>query len=111
MSKGMTKLINAHPCTDCILGRMKEKSHNKSSPSGEYPLEYIHTAIADQFPVVGYNICRYWVTFLDDATQLSTTIPITHKSEMFTELQKFLAKYERPERRCHRIRLDDSGEN
>ncbi len=95
MSTCMTKLINAHPCTDCILGRIKEKPHNKSSPFGEYPLEYIHTDIAGPFPVVGYNGCRYWVTFLDDATQLSTTIPITNKSEMFTELQKFLAKYER----------------
>lgn len=107
----MKKLINAHPCTDCILGRKKEKPHNKSSPRGEYPLEYIHTDIAGPFPVVGYNGCQYWVTFLDDATQLSTTIPIAHKSEMFTELQKFLAKYKRPERRCHRIRLDNSGEN
>ncbi len=111
MSTGMTKLINAHPCTDCILGRMKEKQHNKSSPRGEYPLEYINTDIAGPFPVVGYKGCRYWVTFLDDATQLSTTIPITHKSKMLTELQKFQAKYERPERRCHRISLDDSGEN
>ncbi len=111
MSKGMTKLINAHPCKDCILRRMKEKPHNKSSPHGEYHLEYIHTDIAGPFPVVGHDGCQYWVTFLDDATQLSTTIPITHKSKMFTELQKFLAKYKRPERRCYRIRLDDSGEN
>ncbi len=55
MSTGMTKLINVHPCTDCILGRMKEKPQNKSSPCGEYPLEYIHTDIAGSFPVVGYN--------------------------------------------------------
>ena len=68
MSTGMTKLINAHSCTDCILGRMKEKPNNKSSPYGEYSLEYIHTDIADPFPVVEYNGCRYGVTFLDDAT-------------------------------------------
>ncbi len=111
MSTGMTKLINAHPCTVCILGRMKEKPNNKSFPRGEYPLEYFHTDIASPFPVVRYNGCRYWVTFLNDATQLSTIIPITHMSEMFNELQKFIAKYKQPERRCHRIRLDDRGEN
>lgn len=111
MSTGMTKPNNAHPCKECILGRMKEKPLHKSSPRGEYLLEYIHTDIAGPFPVAGYNECRYWVTFLDDASQLSIVIPITYKSEMFAELRKFLAKYERPERRCHRIRLDDSGEN
>ena len=111
MLTGMVRSNNAHSCTDCILWRLKEKPHNKPSPRGEYPLEYIHIDIAGPFLVVGYNRCRYWVTFLDDATQLSTTIPIAYKSEMFAKLRKFLAKYKRPERRCHRIRLDDSGEN
>ena len=107
----MARSNNAHPCTDCILERMKEKPHNKPSPHGEYPLEYIHTDIAGPFPVVGYNGCRYWVTFLNNATQLSTTIPIAYNNEMFAELRKFLAKYKRPERQCHCIHLDDSGEN
>lgn len=111
MSTGMTGPVKATPCTECLLGRMKEKPHNTPSRRGEYPLEYIHTDIAGPFPIAGYNGCRYWVTFLDDATQLSTVIPITTKSKMFGELRKFLSMYERPERRCHRIRLDDSGEN
>lgn len=68
MSIGMKSSNNTHFCTDCILERMKEKPHNKESPRGEYPLEYIYTDIAGPFPVVCYNGCRYWVTFLDDAT-------------------------------------------
>ena len=110
MSTGMTRPVKATPCTECLLGRMKEKSHNTPSRRGEYPLEYIHIDIAGPFPIAGYNGCQYWVT-LDDATQLSTVIPITTKSKMFDELRKFLSMYKRPERRCHRIRLDDSGEN
>ena len=98
MSTGMARSNNAHLCTDYILGRMKEKPHNKPLLRGEYPLEYIHTNIAGLFPVVGYNKYWYWVTFLDNATQLSTTIPITYKSEMFAKLRKFLAKYKRPKR-------------
>ena len=74
-------------------------------------MEYIHTDIAWPLPVTGYDGSRYWVTFLDDYTQLSEAIPIANKSDMFPEFQKFLAKHERPERRCHRVRLDDSGEN
>ncbi len=30
---------------------------------------------------------------------------------MFPEFPKFLAKHERPERRCHWVRRDNSGEN
>ena len=39
MLTSMARSNNAHPCTDCILGRMKEKTYNKPSPRGEYPLE------------------------------------------------------------------------
>lgn len=90
---------------------MKEKPHNTPSRCGEQPPEYIHTDIAGPFQIAGYSGCRYWVTFLDDAIQLSTVIPITTKSKIFNELLKFLATYERQERRCYRIRLDNSGEN
>ena len=111
MSTGMTRPVNATSCTECLLGRMKEKPHRTPSRRGEYPLEYIHTDIAGPFPIPGYNGCRYWVTFRDDATQLSAVIHIRTKDQMFDELRNFLSMYERPERRCHRIRLDDSGEN
>lgn len=90
---------------------MKKKLYNKPSPCGEYFLKYIHTNIAGLFPVVGYNKCWYWIMFLDNATQLCTTIPITYKSETFAKFHKFLAKYKQPERQCHCICLDDSGKN
>lgn len=111
MSTGMIKPNNAHSCKNCILGKMKEKPYNKRSQHGEYPLKYIHIDIAGSFPVVDYNGCRYWVTFLAHKTQLSTTIPITYKSEMFAELRKFLAWYKWLERRYHCTRLDNSDEN
>lgn len=56
-------------------------------------MEYIHTDIAGPLPVAGYDGSRYWVTFLDDNTQLSEAIPIVNKSYMFPEFQKFLAKH------------------
>lgn len=43
--------------------------------------------------------------------QLSEAIPIANKNNMFLEFQKFLAKHKWPERRCHRVQLDDSSEN
>lgn len=98
MSNGMTKPVSATSCTECLLGRMKEKPHNTPSRRGVYPLEYIPQL----------HGCRYWVTFLDHATQLSTVIPITTKSKMFDKLRKFLVTYKRPKRRCYCIRLDDA---
>lgn len=111
ISTNMAWSNNVYPCTDCILEKMKEKPYNKPSPRRKYLLKYIHTDIAGFFPVFGYNRYQYWVTFLDNATQLSTTILITYKNEMFAELRKFLAKYEQLKRQCHCIHLDDSGKN
>lgn len=110
-STSMVRSNNTHPYTDSILEKMKEKPHNKPSPCREYPLKYIHTDITRLFPVLGYNGCQYWVMFFDDVTQLSTTIPIIYKSEMFAEFRKFLTKYKQLKRWCHRIRLDNSSEN
>lgn len=111
MLTGMAKSNNAHFCTNCILEKMEKKPYNKSSPYKKYPLKYIYPDIAGFFPVVGYNRCWYWVTFLDDATQLSITILIIYKSEIFAELRKFLAKYKQSKHQCHCICLDDSGKN
>lgn len=74
-------------------------------------MEFAHTDVAGPFPVIGFDGSRYWVTFLDDYTQRSEVIPITNKSDVPAELKRYLARNERPERRCHRVRLDDSGEN
>ena len=52
MSTDIARSNNAHPYTDRILGRVKEKPHNKLSPYGEYSLKYIHTDIAGLFLVV-----------------------------------------------------------
>lgn len=111
MSTGMERRPDFCLCKPCVYGRMRESPHKTPSKRGEYPMEYIHTDIAGPLPVTGYDGSRYWVTFLDDYTQLSEAIPIANKSDMFPEFQKFLTKHERPERRYHRVRLDDSGEN
>jgi hypothetical protein len=98
-------------CIPCVQGRMKEKPHKKKFKPGTYPLEFIYTDIAGPFPVTGYNQSRYWVTFLDDYTQIAEAYPIARKSEFFRCFQRFIEKYSRPERRCRRVRLDWGGEN
>ena len=102
---------NACLCEPCVLGRMTKGPHKHSFEPGTYPLEFIHTDISRKFPVLGSHKERYWVTFLDDYTKMVEAYPISEKSDFFACFQRFLEKYERPEQRCHRIRLDWAGEN
>jgi hypothetical protein len=48
---------------------------------------------------------------MDDKTKIAEAYPIPNRSDFFTCFRNFLEKYERPERRCYRIRLDWGGEN
>jgi hypothetical protein len=108
---GMKEVPEACLCEPCVQGRMKEVPHKVPAQRGTYPLEFIHTDIGGHFPATGCCGERYWVTFLDDYTQMAEVYPISQKSEFFPCLKNFLERYERPERRCHRIRLDWAGEN
>ena len=111
MSYGMSDIPEACLCEACVLGRMKEGPHKVPFKPGTYPLEFIHTDIAGPFPVPGNKGERYWVTFLDDKTKMAEAHPISKRSEFFQCFRHFLEKHERPERRCHRLRLDWAGEN
>lgn len=59
MSTGMIKFVSAIHCTECLLGKMKEKPNNTPSQSGEYLLEYIYIEIAGFFLITSYNRCQY----------------------------------------------------
>ena len=73
-------------------------------------MEFIHTDISGPFPVKGHEGSRYWVTFLDDYTKDAEVRAIAEKSDFFAEFRGFIERNERPEHRCHRVRLDNSGE-
>lgn len=51
------------------------------------------------------------MVFIDDYTGFTVVVPLRSKDEFCDAFEPFLRKYERPERRCHRIRLDQAGEN
>jgi hypothetical protein len=108
---GMRPIPSEHVCHSCLQGRMRETPHNHPIKRGTYPMEFIHTDIAGPFPVTGPKGERYWALFLDDYTQWAEIIPISRKSELVDEFRAFLNRHERPERRCHRVRLDQAGEN
>ena len=98
-------------CKACALGKMNEKPHNGSSRPGEYPLEFVHTDIFGPVKITGYNGARYWCSFIDDKTRIAWIYILKQKLEFPGTLRHFLDTNERPERKCHRLRLDKAGEN
>ncbi|KAI3570520.1 hypothetical protein IWW34DRAFT_578429, partial [Fusarium oxysporum f. sp. albedinis] len=57
-------------CEPCIVGKQKERPHQKSIRKGTYPLECVHADIAGPFPDTAYDGSRYWVVFVDDFTRM-----------------------------------------
>ena len=110
MSTGMRPLSNGCTCIYCVNAKLREVPHNHSFKRGEYPLEFIHIDLSGRMPK-GRNGEEYWVTIVDDFTAVTDVTSVCKKSELPLAVQRFLEKNERPERRCHRVRIDQAGEN
>ena len=108
---GMELVQDQCLCMDCVLGRIKGNAHKYPIKCGMRPLELIHTDISGPFPVPRCRGEQYWVTFIDDYTQIAEAYPIEYKDEFFDKFRQFMNRYERPERHIRRVRLDFSGEN
>ncbi|SLM33941.1 Ribonuclease H-like domain [Lasallia pustulata] len=110
MSTGIKPVNPGTICHHCLEGKLKECPHQKHFAPGTYYMEFIYTDIGGPFPVTGHEGQRYWVTFLDDYTKDAKVITITTKDKFFMVFKRFLEHNERPENRCHRVHLDNSGE-
>ena len=110
MSTGLVPVSTGTMCEHCLKGRMNECPHKKPFAPGKHFLDFIHTDIGGPFQCIGHEGSQYWVTFFNDFTKDAEAVPIAIRDEFFREIKKFLDCHERPEQRCHRIRLDDSGE-
>ena len=101
---------NSCTCEPCVFGRMKEKPHSSHNTRGAYPMEFVHMDICGPFPFLGNKGERFWATYLDDATQICEVVAVKHKNKAFPLFKQFLAQNERPEKMCHRVRIDPGGE-
>jgi hypothetical protein len=111
MSTGMDPIPQGCLCLACVKSRLKELPHNHPSRRGEYPLEFVHIDIAGPLPTIGHGGARYWAIFVDDFTGWTGIRALRAKSELAAAFLGWLNELERPERRCHRVRLDQAGEN
>ena len=111
MSTGMDATVALCPCEACAQGRSRETPHKTPIKRGTYPMEFLHTDVGGPFAETDYDGSRYWVTILDDFTQMAEIHPIQRKSDVPNVIQRFICRHETPERRCKRFRMDLSGEN
>ncbi|KAH7465285.1 Retrovirus-related Pol polyprotein from transposon TNT 1-94 [Fusarium oxysporum f. sp. matthiolae] len=111
MAHGIHPILRGENCEPCIVGKQKERPHQKSIRKGTYPLECVHADIAGPFPDTAYDGSRYWVVFVDDFTRMGWAYAVREKSEFTRCFKYFLDTYERPERRCHYLHVDQGGEN
>ena len=107
---GMRPLPHSSMCISCVRARQKETPHNHPSRRGEYPLEFLHTDLSGRL-FQGHGGAQYYCAIIDDLTGFTWVKALRTKDEFPLALRNFLEQHERPERRCHRIRLDQAGEN
>ncbi|KAI3571362.1 hypothetical protein IWW34DRAFT_639552, partial [Fusarium oxysporum f. sp. albedinis] len=70
MAHGIHPILRGENCEPCIVGKQKERPHQKSIRKGTCPLECVHADIAGPFPDTAYDGSRYWVVFVDDFTRM-----------------------------------------
>ncbi|KAG4271618.1 hypothetical protein FPRO04_14662 [Fusarium proliferatum] len=58
-----------------------------------------------------YDGSLYWVVFVDDFTRMGWAYAVKEKPEFTRRFKHLLDTYERPERRCHYLHVDQGGEN
>ncbi|KAK2922999.1 Ribonuclease H superfamily [Fusarium oxysporum f. sp. vasinfectum] len=88
MAHGIHPILRGENCEPCIVGKQKERPHQKSIRKGTYPLECVHADIAGPFPDTAYDGSRYWVVFVDDFTRMGWAYAVREKSE-FTRCFKY----------------------
>ena len=103
-------LTETDNCKPCIMSWMKETLHKSINESEKYLMKWLHSDVSELFSVLIYNEVRYWVTVLDNCTQIAEIISIKIKNEIYTQLRAFLAINERSDWKCHQLWIDSDEE-
>ena len=71
-------------CEPCLSGKMNAHTFPSSTTCSSKPLELIHTDLHGPFKMLTTSGYCYWVTFINDCTQLHCIIFLKLKNETFT---------------------------
>ena len=108
----LSPLSNQPLCEGCIMGKMHRKpfkpvDHKQSTKK----LELVHSDVCGPMQVESIGGSRYFATFIDDYTHLTSVYFMKHKSEVLKKFQEFEAAVTNEcGERVVKLRTDNGGE-
>jgi hypothetical protein len=105
-----TGSLDSFKCVACIKGRLQQAPFIHRGLRHVEPGELIHVDICGPFPVLSQG-CRFFIIFLDDATNFGWTFPLKHKDEACGRFKFVVARLERQVGcKVKRVCVDGAGE-
>ncbi len=105
------KVLKENPCVTCSKGKGHRNSFPNSDSRETTPLSLIHSDVAGPIPITTQGGCRYWLTFIDDATRYLWTYPLHSKKEVVPIATDWIQMVENQLRlRVKRLRTDNGTE-
>ena len=79
----MAKEKSSNPCDYCLFGKQHRVSFQKNSTRKLEKLELVYSDVCEPMEVVSLGGNRYFVTFIDDASQKTWVFLLHTKSQVF----------------------------
>ena len=99
------------PCEPCALGKQHREPFKTSTSVVARPLARLHTDVCGPLPVTSKGGSNYFVTVLDDYSDLSVVRPIAHKSQTAAVIMDVVKLLEtQTDKRVQRLRCDNGTE-
>lgn len=93
-------------CKGCVKGTMRKKPHNKASKPGKYPMEFVVYDLG-YCPVKGTKGEHYFGHIMCHYSKWGDVKAFKSKAEAFDYWMEFKARYQRPNQKIRRVRLDN----
>lgn len=78
----ISAVFEKFPCVTCTKGKGHRAPFPDSTSQAAIPLELIHSDVKGPVPIQTVGGCRYWLTFMDDATRFLWTYPMRSKKDV-----------------------------
>lgn len=98
-------------CKVCLQGKMRRRAlHSRFSYKAQKLFSTIHSDVSE-YPTVGRDGSKFFVTFIDDYSKVVRSFPIRHKSDTLECFKKFKTEVEAlSDVKIAELRSDNGGE-
>jgi transposase InsO family protein len=111
---GNTKEAYINTCKVCIKAKSFKMpfKKNKRAPREKIPLKLVHADVKGPMETIGLEGGKYYVTFIDDCTDMTMVYVLKTRAEVFACFKDFeaMASNHFDGKRIGRLRIDNGGE-